>query len=335
MKNLNILVVGGAGYIGSHMVKDLLKAGYGVITLDDFSTGHQELLPGGKLIEGNLGDGKLLDNIFSNHPISAVMHFAAFSLVGESVNNPLKYYRNNIARTIELLNAMVRNHVKYFIFSSSAAVYGEPVEIPIKENHPCTPTNPYGATKVAVEQLLNSCDYAYGLKSISLRYFNAAGADEAGKIGERHDPETHLIPLILKTAIGERENIKIFGTDYPTHDGTCIRDYVHVSDLAQAHLLALEALLSGAKSSVYNLGNSKGYSVREVIELARQVTGKTIRTIETERRPGDPAELVAASDKIRQDLGWKPKYEDLKTIIKTAWNWHQRESDRLVKGKII
>jgi len=305
------------------MVKDLLKAGYGVITLDNFSTGHQELLPGGKLIEGNLGDGNLLDNIFSNHSISAVMHFAAFSLVGESVNNPLKYYRNNIAQTIELLAAMVRNNVKYFIFSSSAAVYGEPVEIPIKENHPCTPTNPYGATKVAVEELLNSCDYAYGLKSISLRYFNAAGADEAGKIGERHDPETHLIPLILKTAIGEREDIKIFGTDYPTHDGTCIRDYVHVSDLTQAHLLALEALLLGKKSSVYNLGNSKGYSVLEVIELAEKVTGKTIRTVEAERRPGDPAELVAASEKIRQDLGWKPKYEDLKTIIKTAWNWHQ------------
>lgn len=319
----NILVIGGAGYIGSHMVKDLLKAGYGVITLDNFSTGHQELLPGGKLIEGNLGDGNLLDNIFSNHSISAVMHFAAFSLVGESVNNPLKYYRNNIAQTIELLAAMVRNNVKYFIFSSSAAVYGEPVEIPIKENHPCTPTNPYGATKVAVEELLNSCDYAYGLKSISLRYFNAAGADEAGKIGERHDPETHLIPLILKTAIGEREDIKIFGTDYPTHDGTCIRDYVHVSDLTQAHLLALEALLLGKKSSVYNLGNSKGYSVLEVIELAEKVTGKTIRTVEAERRPGDPAELVAASEKIRQDLGWKPKYEDLKTIIKTAWNWHQ------------
>jgi len=325
MKNLNILVVGGAGYIGSHMVKDLLKAGYGVITLDNFSIGHQELLPGGKLIEGNLGDGNLLDNIFSNHSISAVMHFAAFSLVGESVNNPLKYYRNNIAQTIELLAAMVRNNVKYFIFSSSAAVYGEPVEIPIKENHPCTPTNPYGATKVAVEQLLNSCDRAYGLKSVSLRYFNAAGADEAGKIGERHDPETHLIPLILKTAIGEREDIKIFGTDYPTHDGTCIRDYVHVSDLTQAHLLALEALLLGKKSSVYNLGNSKGYSVREVIELAEKVTGKTIRTVEAGRRPGDPAELVAASDKIRLELGWKPKYEDLKTIIKTAWTWHKAE----------
>ena len=318
----NILVVGGAGYIGSHMVKDLLKAGYEVVTMDNLSTGHRELLPGGIFYEGNLGDGKLLDIIFSEYQISAVMHFAAFSLVGESMQNPLAYYRNNIAGTIDLLAAMVRHNVKYFIFSSSAAVYGEPVEIPIKEDHPCNPTNPYGATKVAVEQLLNDCDYAYGLKSVSLRYFNAAGADESGEIGELHEPETHLIPLVLKAASGEQKNIKIFGTDYPTHDGTCIRDYVHVSDLAQAHLLALEALLSGEGGSVYNLGNSKGYSVRQVIELAGKISGKTIRTVEVERRPGDPAELVAASDKIRQDLGWKPEYEDLETIITTAWNWH-------------
>lgn len=334
MKNLNILVVGGAGYIGSHMVKELLKAGYDVITLDNFSTGHRELLPGGKLFEGNLGDDKLLDKIFSNHPISAVMHFAAFSLVGESVKNPLNYYRNNIAQTIELIAAMVKNNVKYFIFSSSAAVYGEPVEIPIKEDHPCNPTNPYGTTKVAVEQLLNDCDYAYGLKSVSLRYFNAAGADESGKIGERHKPETHLIPLILKAAKGERRDIKIYGTDYHTPDGTCIRDYIHVSDIAQAHLLALEALLSGKESAVYNLGNSKGYSVREVIEIVEKVTRKTIRTVEVERRPGDPAELVAASDKIRQDLGWKPKYEELETIITTAWNWHRKQTVEPVPYKI-
>jgi len=304
------------------MVKDLLRAGYEVVTMDNLSTGHRELLPGGIFYEGNLGDGKLLDRIFSEYQISAVMHFAAFSLVGESMQNPLAYYRNNIAETIELIAAMVRHNVKYFIFSSSAAVYGEPVEIPIKEDHPCNPTNPYGATKVSVEQLLNDCDYAYGLKSVSLRYFNAAGADESGEIGELHEPETHLIPLVLKAATGEQKNIKIFGTDYPTHDGTCIRDYIHVSDLTQAHLLALEALLSGEGSSVYNLGNSKGYSVRKVIELAEKISGKTIRTVEVERRPGDPAELVAASDKIRQDLGWKPEYEDLETIITTAWNWH-------------
>jgi len=303
------------------MVKDLLRAGYEVVTMDNLSTGHRELLPGGIFYEGNLGDGKLLDRIFSEYQISAVMHFAAFSLVGDSMRNPLAYYRNNIAETIELIAAMVRHNVKYFIFSSSAAVYGEPVEIPIKEDHPCNPTNPYGATKVAVEQLLNDCDYAYGLKSVSLRYFNAAGADESGEIGELHEPETHLIPLVLKAATGEQKNIKIFGTDYPTHDGTCIRDYVHVNDLAQAHLLALEALLSGKESAVYNLGNSKGYSVREVIDLARKVTGQPIETVDTERRPGDPAELVAASDKIRQDLGWKPEYEVLETIITTAWNW--------------
>ena len=321
----NILVVGGAGYIGSHMVKDLLRAGYEVVTLDDLSTGHRELLPGGIFYEGNLSDGKLLDRIFSEYQISAVMHFAAFSLVGDSMQDPIAYYRNNIAGTIELLAGMVRNNVKHFIFSSSAAVYGEPVEIPIKEDHPCNPTNPYGTTKVAVEQFLNDCDYAYGLKSVSLRYFNAAGAHESCEIGELHEPETHLIPLVLKAASGEQKNIKIFGTDYPTSDGTCIRDYVHVSDLAQAHLLALEALLSGKESSVYNLGNSKGYSVRKVIELAGKITGKTIRTVEVERRPGDPAELVAASDKIRQDLGWKPEYEDLETIITTAWNWHTSE----------
>jgi len=246
-------------------------------------------------------------------------------LVGDSMQDPLAYYRNNIAGTIELLAAMVRHNVKYFIFSSSAAVYGEPVEIPIKEDHTCNPTNPYGATKVAVEKLLNDCAYAYGLKSVSLRYFNAAGADESGEIGELHEPETHLIPLVLKVASGEEKNIKIFGTDYPTYDGTCIRDYIHVNDLAQAHLLALEALLSGKESSVYNLGNSKGYSVREVIELSEKITEKTIRTVEVERRPGDPAELIAGSDKIREELGWKPGYEDLETIITTAWNWHTAE----------
>ena len=325
MKKKNILVVGGAGYIGSHMVKDLLRAGYEVVIIDNLSTGHRELLPGGIFFEGNLGDGKLLDRIFSEYQISAVMHFAAFSLVGDSMQDPLAYYRNNIAGTIELLAAMVRHNVKYFIFSSSAAVYGEPVEIPIKEDHPCNPTNPYGATKVAVEKLLNDCDYAYGLKSVSLRYFNAAGADESGEIGELHEPETHLIPLVLKVASGEKKNIKIFGTDYPTYDGTCIRDYIHVNDLAQAHLLAFEALLSGKESSVYNLGNSKGYSVREVIELSEKITEKTIWTVEVERRPGDPAELIAGSDKIREELGWKPGYEDLETIITTAWNWHTTE----------
>ncbi|MBW1726406.1 MAG: UDP-glucose 4-epimerase GalE [Deltaproteobacteria bacterium] len=327
MKNEKILVVGGAGYIGSHMVKDLLDTDYGVITLDDLSTGHRDLVPGGEFIEGGLGDRVLLDNLFSTHPISAVMHFAAFSLVGESVENPLKYYRNNMAATAELLDSMIRHNVKRFIFSSTAAVYGEPVEIPITEDHPCDPTNPYGASKIAVERMLKDCDSAYGLKYISLRYFNASGADESGNIGERHHNETHLIPLILEVATGRRENIKIFGTNYPTPDGTCIRDYIHVSDLTRAHLLALETLMSGGDSSVYNLGNNRGYSVREVIELARKVTGKPIPAIEADKRPGDPAVLIASSDKIKEALGWKPKYEDLETIIKTAWVWHWKEAN--------
>ena len=326
MKNDKILVVGGAGYIGSHMVKDLLDAGYHVITLDDLSTGHRELLPGGEFVEGGLGDAVLLDKLFSTHKISAVMHFAAFSLVGESVEKPLKYYRNNMAATAELLDSMIRHSVKRFIFSSTAAVYGEPVDIPITESHPCTPTNPYGESKIAVERMLKDCDSAYGLKYISLRYFNAAGADRSGEIGERHRNETHLIPLVLEVAAGRRENIKIFGTNYPTPDGTCIRDYIHVSDLSGAHLLALDSLLSGGDSAVYNLGNNRGYSVREVIELSRKVTGKPIPAIEADKRPGDPAILIASSDKIKKNLGWKPEYEDLETIIKTAWKWHQKEA---------
>jgi len=326
MKEKKILVVGGAGYIGSHMVKELQRSGYRVVTLDNLSNGHRDLLPGGTFIQGNCGDSDLLDKLFSEHQIDAVMHFAAYALVGESMENPMAYYRNNLAETMELINAMVRHRIMRFIFSSTAAVYGEPSEVPITENHPCNPTNPYGATKIAAERMLQDCDAAYGLKYINLRYFNAAGADESGEIGERHDPETHLIPLTLKVAAGELGSIKIFGTDYPTEDGTCIRDYIHVIDLAQAHLLALKALLAGGESTVYNLGNSSGYSVREVIEVAREVTGRSIPAVETDMRPGDPAVLVASSDKIRKELGWKPVYEDLKTIIRTAWVWHQKEA---------
>ncbi len=328
MKNSKILVVGGAGYIGSHMVKDLLDNGYDVITLDDLSTGHRDLLPGGDFIEGNLCEPALLDKLFSKYSIAAVMHFAAFSLVGESMENPLKYYSNNMSATTELLNAMIRNNVKRFIFSSTAAVYGEPVEIPMTENHPCNPTNPYGASKIAVERMLKDCDSAYGLKYISLRYFNAAGADESGQIGERHKNETHLIPLILKAATGENESVKIFGSKYPTPDGTCIRDYIHVSDLTQAHLLSLNALLSDRESTVYNLGNSTGYSVREVIELAKKVTGLSIPVVEADKRPGDPAILIASSKKIKKELGWEPRYEDLETIIRTACIWHQKEANQ-------
>lgn len=328
MEDEKILVVGGAGYIGSHMVKDLISAGYNVITLDNLSTGHRDLLPGGTFVKGDLGDYELLNSLFTTHNIFAVMHFAAFSLVGESVENPLKYYRNNLAATTMLLSVMIRYHVKRFIFSSTAAVYGEPAQIPITENHPCHPTNPYGASKIAVEKMLHDCDGAYDLKYVSLRYFNASGADESGMIGERHTPETHLIPIVLKVALGERENIRIYGTDYPTPDGTCIRDYIHVSDLTRAHLLALESLLSGKESAVYNLGNNQGYSVREVIDLAEQVTGKHIPVMETERRPGDPAKLVASSEKIKSSLGWQPRYEDLEAILKTAWIWHQNEAAR-------
>jgi len=328
MNKKQILVVGGAGYIGSHMVKELLLSDYNVITIDDLSTGHRELLRGGIFIQGNFGDNALLDEIFTEHQIDAVMHFAAYALVGESVEIPLIYYRNNLVETVNLLDSMVRHNVKRFIFSSTAAVYGEPDEVPIKEDHPCSPTNPYGATKIAVERMLQDCDSAYDLKYVSLRYFNAAGADESGEIGERHHPETHLIPLTLKVATGELNNIKIFGTNYPTPDGTCIRDYIHVSDLAQAHLLALKALMDGGQSAVYNLGNSKGSSVREVIEVSRKVTGLPIPSIETDMRSGDPAVLVASSDKIINELGWKPRYEDLETIIKTSWVWHQKEATR-------
>jgi len=320
-----ILVVGGAGYIGSHMVKRLLEENYAVVVLDNLSTGHRRLVTGGELVVGQLGDEKLLDRVFRDHPIAAVMHFAASSLVGESVQWPLKYYQNNIAETVSLLEAMIRHKVVRFIFSSTAAVYGEPEEIPITEAHPCKPTNPYGVTKRCVERLLSDCDTAHGMKSICLRYFNASGADASGCIGELHDPESHLIPLVLKSAL-TRKPIKIFGTDYATPDGTCLRDYVHVTDLANAHLLAMNALLNGSPSAVYNLGNSVGYSVRQVIELATQVTGKDIPVIETDRRSGDPAVLVADANKIKKSLGWQPKYEALETIIETAWNWHRKQS---------
>lgn len=318
-----ILVVGGAGYIGSHMVLQLLAQGHEVMILDNFTTGYRRLVTGGELVEGRLGDSGLLDRIFSENKISAVMHFAAFSLVGESVLRPLKYYKNNVAETVSLIDAMVRHNVLRFIFSSTAAVYGEPEEIPIVEDHPCKPTNPYGASKLTVERILSDCDSAYGLKFICLRYFNAAGADASGHIGEMHDPESHLIPLVLKSALTQNP-IKVFGTDYPTPDGTCLRDYVHVTDLAQAHLLALNALMDGASSNVYNLGNSVGYSVRQVIDLSAKVIGKEIPVVEDARRPGDPAALVANADKIKQALGWQPSYEELETIIETAWKWHSR-----------
>ena len=320
-----ILVVGGAGYIGAHMVRQLIKARCDVVILDNLSTGNRKLVQGDEFIQGNLGDSDLLDKLFSRHTFDAVMHFAAFSQVGESMHRPLMYYRNNLAETVALLDAMVRHDVKRFIFSSTAAVYGEPVAIPIAEDHPCAPTNPYGNTKLAVERMLADCDAAYGLKSVALRYFNAAGADESGKIGELHEPETHLIPIVLRAADGMIDHIRLFGTDYATTDGTCIRDYVHVNDLAQAHLLALDALLKGGDSAIYNLGSSSGYSVREVIGKAEGVTGKKIPVVEAARRPGDPAILVASSEKIQRELGWTPVYDNLEKIIQTAWNWHLKQ----------
>ncbi len=322
-----VLVVGGAGYIGSHMALDLMENDYDVVILDNLSRGHRDLIPGGAFVQGDMGSPATLDKVFSDYSIDAVMHFAAYALVGESVENPSMYYLNNVVNTFELLNAMVRHGVKRFIFSSSAAVYGEPTQVPIREDHPCDPTNPYGATKLHVERMLRDYDTAYGLKNVCLRYFNAAGAHASGKLGERHDPETHLIPLILQVATGERESIGIFGTDYPTPDGSCVRDYIHVNDLTQAHLLALKSLLDGNGSAAYNLGNSKGYSVREVIEVARSVTGHAIPAMEAARRPGDPAVLVAGSEKIKKELGWKPRFDSLETIIKTAWSWHREEAE--------
>ena len=333
MSGHSILVVGGAGYIGSHMVYDLLKADYKVVVLDNLSRGHRDLVPGGEFIEGDMGDRSLLDKIFTQYDISAVMHFAALSLVGESVKIPLLYYRNNVAKTIELLDAMKRHHVERFIFSSTAAVYGEPESVPILEGHNCNPTNPYGSSKLAVEKVLADCAATYEIRYASLRYFNAAGADVCGKLGERHDPETHLIPLALQVALGLREKISIFGTDYPTSDGTCIRDYIHVSDLTQAHLLAMEGLFSGrVAGAVYNLGNSEGYSVREVIEVARRITGSKIQTIDSDRREGDPAVLIADSTKIREELGWKPQYEALETIVELAWKWHCQDNKQKPGG---
>jgi UDP-glucose 4-epimerase len=320
---MNILVVGGAGYIGTHMVKGLLGAGHNPIILDNLSNGHQDLLPGGTFLKGDIDDASLLDTVFQSNKIDAVMHFASFIEVGESVIDPLKFYQNNVSATITLLQGMLRHEIKRFIFSSTAAVYGEPEYTPIDENHVCNPVNPYGQTKLIVEHILKDCDRAYGLRHVRLRYFNAAGADPSGMIGESHDPESHLIPLIIHAALGKRKDVKIFGTNYNTPDGTCLRDYIHVNDLVSAHLLALQSLMDGCRSSVYNLGNSKGYSVREVINIAEAVSGKKINVMESDRRPGDSAILVADSKKIRSELGWIPKYEDLTQIIQTAWNWHK------------
>jgi UDP-glucose 4-epimerase len=318
-----ILVCGGAGYIGSHMVAELLEKGEEVVILDNFQKGHQDSLVGGKLYCGDLRDTEILNKIFTENTIDAVIDFAADSLVGESVTEPLKYFDNNIGSTINLLKAMRDNSVKYIVFSSTAATYGEPDNIPILEEDKTFPTNPYGESKLAVEKILKWCDNAYGIKYTALRYFNAAGAHVSGNIGEDHRPESHLIPLILQVALGQREKIMVFGDDYNTEDGTCVRDYIHVTDLANAHLLSVERLRKGGDSIICNLGNGKGFSVKEVIDVTRKVTGREIKAEIAPRREGDPAVLIASSDKAREILGWEPKHASLETIIETAWKWHQ------------
>lgn len=324
--NQTILVTGGAGYIGSHAVLALKEKGYDVVILDNLVYGHRDVVETNlkvELVVGDTCDRALLDQIFNTRNISAVMHFAAYAYVGESVENPAKYYHNNVVGTLTLLEAMQRAGINKFVFSSTCATYGVPETVPIPETHPQNPINPYGTSKLMVERILQDFDTAYNLKSVIFRYFNAAGADPMGRTGEDHNPETHLIPLILLTALGKRNAIKIFGTDYSTRDGTCIRDYIHVTDLAQAHVLGLEYLLNGGNSEIFNLGNGNGFTVREMIATAKEVTAKDFTVEEAERRPGDPPMLVGSSEKARQIIGWQPKYADLSQIIRHAWQWHQ------------
>lgn len=322
-----ILVTGGAGYIGTHAVQALQAKGYDLIILDNLVYGHRELVEQvlkAKLIVGDITDRLLLKHLFESYPIKAVMHFAAYAYVGESVSNPAKYYQNNFVGTLTLLEAMIEAGVKKIVFSSTCATYGVPQSIPITENQPQNPINPYGRSKLMVEKILRDFNQAYGLRSVIFRYFNAAGSDPMGKLGEDHNPETHLIPLVLQTALGQREAITIFGTDYPTPDGTCIRDYIHVTDLANAHVLGLEYLLNGGESEIFNLGNGNGFSVQEVIEMARIVTEQPIKTIISARRFGDPPILIGSSEKARKVLDWKPQYWQIQTIISHAWSWHQK-----------
>ncbi len=328
---MKILVAGGAGYIGSHMVKWLTRSGHDVVIVDNLSTGHRELARYGRLVVGNLGDRALLDRLFAQERFDAVMHFAANSLVAESVVEPARYFQNNLANTLVLLDAMRDWGCHYFIFSSTAATFGEPEYWPIDERHPQSPINPYGLSKLMVEQVLQQYAAAYALNSVSLRYFNAAGADPDGELGECHEPETHLIPIILQAAHGKREAVTVFGRDYATLDGTCIRDYVHVQDLCSAHLLALEKLKTGELqgAQAFNLGNGNGFSVAEVIEAAMRVvsaSGHNFTVLEGERRSGDPAILVADSSAARDQLGWQPVYPDIVTIIQHAWEWERRRS---------
>ncbi|MGG0823437.1 UDP-glucose 4-epimerase GalE [Paenibacillus turicensis] len=322
-----ILVTGGAGYIGSHTVAELLDQGKEVVVIDNLQSGHRDALLGGKLYEGDLRDKALLAKLFSENDIEAVIHFAANSLVGESMQKPVKYYDNNVYGTLCLLEAMDEANVRKIVFSSTAATYGEPDKVPIEESDPTNPTNVYGETKLTMERMMSWFDKVLGIKYVALRYFNAAGAHPSGKIGEDHSPETHLIPLIIQAAQGKRSAISVFGDDYPTADGTCVRDYIHVSDLADAHVLAVQHLLAGGESDVFNLGNGQGFSVKEVIAKVQEVTGRSFPVEISPRRAGDPAVLIASSEKARKVLGWNPSRNQLDDIIASAWGWHEQHPD--------
>lgn len=320
---MTIMVLGGAGYIGSHTVYALIEQGMDVVVVDNLETGHIEAVhKNARFYQGDIRNREFIDSVFDREHIDAVIHFAANSLVGESMTDPLKYYDNNVNGTKVLLQSMVAHNIKKIVFSSTAATYGEPDRVPILETDRTEPTNTYGETKLSMEKMFKWTDVAYGVKYVSLRYFNACGAHESGQIGEAHSPETHLIPLVLQVPLGQREAINIYGDDYPTEDGTCIRDYIHVTDLAQAHILAVEYLMKGNDSNVFNLGNGVGFSVKEVVEVARKVTGHAIPAVITERRAGDPARLIASSEKAREVLNWKPQHAELEEIISSAWKWH-------------
>ncbi|MBQ3544601.1 MAG: UDP-glucose 4-epimerase GalE [Lachnospiraceae bacterium] len=321
---MSILVLGGAGYIGSHTVYSLIEKGYEVIIIDNLETGHKDAIhPKARFYQGDIRDIDFLNNVFSKEKVDSVIHFAANSLVGESMSNPLKYYDNNVNGTKVLLQAMVAHNINKIVFSSTAATYGEPENIPILETDKTEPTNTYGETKLTMEKMFKWTDLAHGIKYVALRYFNACGAHISGTIGEDHNPETHLIPLILQVPLGKRESISIYGDDYPTKDGTCIRDYIHVTDLANAHILAVDYLLKGNDSNTFNLGNGVGFSVKEVIDVARKVTNHPIPATITSRRAGDPARLIASSQKAKEVLGWIPELDKLEDIISSAWKWHR------------
>ena len=323
-----ILVCGGAGYIGSHTVYQLVEKGESVVIVDNLQTGHLDAVnPKAKFYEGDIREAAVLDKIFTENEIDAVVHFAANSLVGESMTNPLTYFNNNVYGMQVLLEAMVRHGVDKIVFSSTAATYGEPERIPIMEDDRTEPTNPYGQSKLIMEKMMKWVSLANGIRYVSLRYFNAAGAIEDGSIGEDHNPETHLIPLILQVPLGKREHITIFGDDYPTPDGTCLRDYIHVLDLADAHVLAVDYLRKGGESNIFNLGNGQGFSVKEMIEAAEEATGHDIKVEIGQRRAGDPAQLIASSEKARSVLGWKPRFTDVRAVIGTAWKWHQQHPE--------